>query len=381
MARRRRGGSSSYGDYGFRPYVRVSDRQAAAKRIIAAARKKGIVYRPIAIEGRKIARTPWGVAWCDHCESYGDHANRLPRGRSYVRNGSVIDLSIRTGVIEAKVYGSELYEQRVEIAPCSPATWKRVKTRCSGHVGSLIELLEGRVSGETMAAMIAEEDGILPELSQVALDCSCPDWSRLCKHLAAVLYGVGARLDEEPKLLFTLRGVDPAELVSTEGLAEKVAAGGGSGRRLEGDLSSVFGIDVGDEPAAPHPAAAKPARAKRSSSRATKGGKKRAAPSKNSVVASKKRAAPKRAATKTPARKKVAPAPKRAAPVKKRATRKTAPPRSRAAKVTRREFLESGLPPGTISTWLRQGLLMATADRGTYRHTRESRKRLRDRSR
>ena len=62
--------------------------------------------------------------------------------------------------------------------------------------------------------------------------------------MAAVLYGVGARLDEQPELLFTLRGVDPAQLVGTKGLTQQLSAGGGSDRRIEGDLSSVFGIDI-----------------------------------------------------------------------------------------------------------------------------------------
>lgn len=342
MARRRRGGWDHGSGWGFRPYVRVSERRAKAEALVARMRGKGEVFQPVRVEGRGLARTAWGRAWCEHCESYGDYANRLPRGRSYLRNGSVIDLQVREGLITGRVYGSELYEQAVEVRPCAPAAWKRVKARCSGRIGSLIELLEGRVSSEVMAEMIAVDDGILPNLSQVALDCSCPDWSRLCKHLAAVLYGVGVRLDEQPELLFRLRGLDPSELVDASGLSAKVkAAGAASERRLDADLSSVFGIEL-DEGGAP---------ARRAAKGPGRGAKK---------AASKKAASRKTASRKT-------------------AGRGAAARPARRAKVSRRELLEAGLPAGTISSWLRDGLLEPTAERGVYRHTRASRARLRER--
>jgi uncharacterized Zn finger protein len=341
----------------------VARRRNEAAALVARMRKKGEVFQPVRTEGRTIARTPWGRAWCEHCESYRDYANRLPRGRTYLRNGSVIDLQIREGLVTGRVYGSELYEQVVEIRPCAPAAWKRVKTRCSGRIGSLIELLEGRVSAEVMAEMIAVDDGIMPELSQVSLDCSCPDWARLCKHLAAVLYGVGARLDEQPELLFTLRGVDPAELVDARGLAARVAAGGDGSRRLDADLASVFGIELDEGVDAAPPrrerrtkakpdAAGGPAPPARTTSKASAGGGDRPA---RTTTTGARRDAPKSAATTR--------------------ARGTAGP----ATVTRRELLEAAVPAGTISSWLRDGLLVPTLERGTYRHTRTSRARLRER--
>lgn len=320
------GGYSGYGDYGgFRPYVSVAERRQLAAREALRAKKKGEPLdpvRPLQKRGREIATTAWGRAWCDHIESFHDYANRLPRGRTYVRNGSVYHLAIAAGEIHARVMGSESYVQRVAIAPCQPAIWQRVRKRCAGGIGSLIELLEGRISSAVMAAMTEERDGLLPDLRQVELTCSCPDWALLCKHLAAVLYGVGARLDERPELLFKLRGVDPSELVDTSALPGQAARPRSKGRRIEGSLSSVFGIELDEDP---------------------------------------------EAATPKPHKKK-APA--------KRATTKKKTASSRPRKVRRQELLQAGVPPGTIATWLRQGLLDPTDERGVYRHTRESRARV-----
>jgi hypothetical protein len=188
MARRRSrytdyGSYGGYGDYGgFRPYVSVAERRRLAAHEAQRAKKNGEPLdpvRPLQNRGRQIATTTWGRAWCDHIESFHDYANRLPRGRTYVRNGSVYHLAIAAGEIHARVMGSESYRQRVAIAPCRPATWKRVRKRCAGGIGSLIELLEGRISSAVMAAMTEERDGLLPDLRQVELTCSCPDWALL----------------------------------------------------------------------------------------------------------------------------------------------------------------------------------------------------------
>ena len=323
---------------GFRPYVPVARRRRQAAREALRASEDGEALDPVWIEGRKIASTAWGRAWCDHIESFHDYSNRLPRGRTYVRNGSVYHLAILPGEIRARVMGSDAYEQHIAIEPCKPAVWKRVRKRCAGGIGSLIELLEGRISAKVMAAMTAERDGLLPDLKHVELSCSCPDWATLCKHLAAVLYGVGARLDDRPELLFTLRGVDPAELVDSAALPGQEAQPRRGARRIKGDLSSVVGIELDEELQAsrPEPARKQARRARKPSRRRT-------------AVTTK--AKPKSSAAK-PA-----------------ATR-------RGRKVRRQALLEAGVPPGTIATWLRQGVLQASDERGVYRHTRESRSRL-----
>ena len=168
------------------------------------------------IEGRKIAATFWGEAWCDHLESFSDFANRLPRGRTYVRNGSVCHLAIAKGHVEAKVSGSELYNVTVKIKTLPQKKWNELKKRCTGQIGSLLELLSGQLSESIMQVVTDRKEGLFPLPGEISFDCDCPDWASMCKHVAAVLYGVGSRFDHRPELLFELRGVDVEELIETD---------------------------------------------------------------------------------------------------------------------------------------------------------------------
>ena len=241
---------SYYG--GWKPYVPVAKRRAQAARKMAALRKKGADIQPVEIEGRKIARSFWGEAWCDHLESFSDYDNRLPRGRTYVRNGSVCHLAIKKGKVEAKVMGSELYDVRVRIDTLPKRSWNAVKKHCSGQIGSLIELLQGALSDNIMAVVTDREEGLFPTPAEIHFDCDCPDWAGMCKHIAAVLYGVGARLDNDPSLLFRLRGVHHEELVDAQ-VAIPRGTGKGKSKKLSTDsLGDVFGIDLdsGDDSAA-----------------------------------------------------------------------------------------------------------------------------------
>ena len=200
--------------YGYRPYVPVAKRRAnALVEMNKLSKKKGVNVQPVRVEGRTIARTFWGKAWCEHLEKFSDYENRLPRGRTYVRNGSVCHLEIQKGKIVAKVSGSELYDIEVKIKTLPEAKWKNLKARCAGGVGSLLELLQGKMSNEVMTLVTDRDNGLFPLPSEIDLDCSCPDWADMCKHVAAALYGIGARLDEKPELLFHLRGVDHTELI------------------------------------------------------------------------------------------------------------------------------------------------------------------------
>ena len=244
----------------FRPYVSVAERRRNAQREVARLAKKGQVIRPVHLDGRAIARTFWGQAWCDNLESYMDYANRLPRGRTYVRNGSVVHLDIRTGAIEAIVSGSELYRVNIEIQPAARTRWRALCRQCAGGIGSLVELLQGRFSNGVMDILTRKETGLFPSPKEIKLKCSCPDWAVLCKHVAAVLYGVGARLDEHPDLLFMLRSVDAEELISqAAGVTDLTAtAGVGEPELAEADLGEVFGIELDDRPV-PRTASARPA--------------------------------------------------------------------------------------------------------------------------
>ena len=200
--------------YGFRPYVPVAQRRAKAAKDTAKMAKSGRAVSPVKLSGRKIASTFWGKAWCDNLEAYSDYANRLPRGRTYVRNGSVVDLQIDDGKITALVSGSELYRIEIRIQSLPEAHWTQVQKECTGKIDSLIEMLQGRLSSGVMQTVTRKDGGLFPRPAEIRMNCSCPDSAGLCKHLAATLYGVGARLDEKPELLFLLRGVDPSELIS-----------------------------------------------------------------------------------------------------------------------------------------------------------------------
>ena len=234
-------------------YTPVAVRQKKAKKHAAALKRKGKTLEPVmaATPRGKIALSFWGQAWCRHLESYSDYSNRLPRGRSYLRNGSVLHLAVDTGRIDAMVMGSRCYMQTIRIDPLPAKRWKAIKKRCQGKVGSLVELLLGKLSDEVMALVTDRKEGLFPDPDSIHLDCNCPDWAELCKHLAAILYGLGAKLDSAPELLFKLRGVDHEELIATDPYA--LVAPSASGRRTldASALSEVFDIELEEVELAP----------------------------------------------------------------------------------------------------------------------------------
>jgi uncharacterized Zn finger protein len=238
--------------YQWRPYVPVAQRRAQAAREVEKRKKKGQTISPVVLEGRTIAHTFWGKAWCDNLESYSDYENRLPRGRTYIRNGSVVDLQIKPGKVTALVSGSELYTVAVDIAPLPEKEWNSVKARCAGQIGSLVELLQGKLSKGVIEIITSHDGGLFPRPSQITMSCSCPDWAGMCKHVAATLYGVGARLDHQPELFFLLRKVDQMELIeeAVSRAGEKTTAAKKTGSRkktlAETDVAGVFGIELAE---------------------------------------------------------------------------------------------------------------------------------------
>ncbi|MBT9557144.1 MAG: SWIM zinc finger family protein [Myxococcales bacterium] len=322
---------STYG--GYQPYVRVADRRAKAAKELAARSAKGNPAEPVVITGRAIAHTFWGKSWCENLERYSDFANRLPRGRTYVRNGSVIDLRVSKGKVEASVMGSRLYKVTVTVAPVLPARWAELRRDCAGTVDSLVELLAGRLSTAVMTRLCERTTGLFPQPSELTLRCSCPDYATMCKHVAATLYGIGARFDLRPELLFDLRGVSPADLItgaSSAGMLGKVAP---SARALDDDdLSAMFGIDLDDAPARPVKASVTP-------------------PSPTVVVTPPKAAAPK-----------AKPAPKREPPAP------TTDP-DMPETITSQGLLDLGIPRTTFQNWISKGTLPKTDVRGVYRMT------------
>ena len=283
--------------YEWAPYVPVAVRRAQAQKQLEKLKKKGLTVRPVQVAGRKIAASFWGKGWCDHMESFSDYANRLPRGRTYVRNGSVCHLDIKHGRIEAFVSGSSLYTVAITVTPLQDKKWHAVKRSCSGRIGSLIDLLRGKLDHGVMEIVAHRREGLFPLPGEMKFTCDCPDWADMCKHVAAVLYGVGARLDHAPEMLFTLRGVNHEELVDVSTAVADVAGAGTSRRRIApGGIADVFGIDLAESgEALPKPPAVPPARStgKGLKASAPDAGKERSPASRRSKTGT----APKRATT------------------------------------------------------------------------------------
>ena len=229
------------------PYVPAARRRANALREVSRLTAKGTQVSPVEIAGRVIASTFWGKAWCDNLESYSDFENRLPRGRTYVRNGSVVDLQIETGKITSMVSGSSLYRIVIQIRPLAAPRWKKLKQQCGARIGTVVELLQGRLSTSVMSVVTSRDCGLFPAPVDIEMSCSCPDWAGMCKHVAATLYGVGNRLDREPQLLFKLRQVDHLELIAQAGQPAPKLKGAGGKTIAKDQLADVFGIELENE--------------------------------------------------------------------------------------------------------------------------------------
>jgi uncharacterized Zn finger protein len=236
MPRRYRGIEDD--DYDWMPYVSVGERRRKAERAAAKVQDSA----PVIIKGNRIAQTFWGKAWCENLEHYSDYANRLPRGRTYVRSGCVIDLKITRGVVNALVSGSRIYDVQVAVAPIPKQRWKAVCHDVAGQIGSLVSLVKGEFDKTVMERLCQQKTGLFPQPAEIKFNCNCPDSARMCKHISAVLYGIGARLDENPELLFVLRDVNQQDLIASAGQQMTKPK---TARLLEsGNLSEIFGIEI-----------------------------------------------------------------------------------------------------------------------------------------
>jgi len=305
-----------YFDSQWKPYVSVAARRQKAERATAKLRKKGRTIVPVVIEGRKITRTFWGTAWCKNLESYSDYENRLPRGRAYVRNGSVVHLEIAAGAVKALVSGSSLYEVTIGISPVPKTRWSSICRDSAGAIDSLVELLQGRFSKGVMERLCRQHSGLFPAPNEITLACSCPDWASMCKHVAAVLYGVGARLDEQPELLFRLRKVDEKDLIAkADGGARLAKRGPSKGKVLSNaNLAELFGLPMAVDNASDATAAAK-------KKRSPSGKQKSAKPGRKEPIATKAGSGRKKAAPKAGSR-------QRSIPPKKKVARSVSMPRT-----------------------------------------------------
>ncbi len=240
--------------YGYYPkYVTVAEKRAKAKKKIKQLRKKNPDIRPVILEGQALAKSWWGKAWNENLESYADYSNRIGRGRSYVRHLAVVDLQIAPGKVTSLVQGSmgAPYEVVISITKMKKKNWQTIKKECQSRLSSLPDLLAGKIPKALQETFMVQGKGLFPTPSEITFDCSCPDWASMCKHVAATLYGVGARLDEDPALFFTLRQAKMDDLVSqavqskASSIIEKTTAG--SSKIIADDkLSDLFGLDMDD---------------------------------------------------------------------------------------------------------------------------------------
>lgn len=246
--------------YGYYPrYVTVAEKRARAEKKIKQLRKKNKDIQPVILQGQALATTWWGKAWNRNLEGYADYSNRIGRGRSYVRHLAVVDLQITPGLVKALVQGTRgaPYEVQIEIDEIKEKNWKLIREKCQAQLSSLPDLLAGKIPGKLRDIFMVQGEGLFPSPNEISFACSCPDWASMCKHVAATLYGIGARLDEDPTLFFTLRKADMNELISRAVqdradaiIEEKTTVG--SGRVIEDEqLSSLFGIDLEDFAVAP----------------------------------------------------------------------------------------------------------------------------------
>jgi len=231
----------------WKPHIPAAARRQAAERMVAKMVRKGHALSPVTASRGAIAKSFWGKAWCQNLERYSDYSNRLQRGRTYLRNGSVIDLTIGPGEVTAQVMGSSLYRITVSISELAGAHWQAIARDCARSIDTLVELLQGQLSTSVMERITRPGTGLFPSPAEISFSCSCPDSAAMCKHVAATLYGIGARLDSAPELLFGLRKVDAKELIARAGEGgTPVQKLPGAGRILDSSkLADVFGIDFG----------------------------------------------------------------------------------------------------------------------------------------
>ncbi|MCD6184998.1 MAG: hypothetical protein J7K84_04305 [Deltaproteobacteria bacterium] len=236
-------------------YVSVAEKTAKAAKKLKQLKKKNPDIMPVYIEGRTIASTWWGKSWNRNLERYADYSNRIGRGRSYVRHGAVLDLRIEPGKVESLVQGSRArpYTVSIKIRPINKKTWQNIVSACKGKLESFEELLAGKFPKALSEIFMAQGVGLFPSPEEIEFDCSCPDWADMCKHVAATLYGISARLDENPGLFFSLRKVAMKDLVAQAVKDESrklLAKAGKKSKRVikEADIEDLFGIDMDDAP-------------------------------------------------------------------------------------------------------------------------------------
>jgi uncharacterized Zn finger protein len=235
--------------WGYYKYTPVAQKKAKAQKQLEKLRKKNPNISPVIVEGRKIAKTWWGASWNKNLESYADYSNRIGRGSAYVKNGMVLDLQITKGEISALVQGSvaKPYEISIKIDKLPDSRWNDIVGQISRGIGSVEELIAGKFPQELAKVFLQQGKGLFPSPEEISFSCSCPDWAYMCKHVAAALYGIGARLDQDPFLFFTMRDIDFSSLIKKsvdEKMGNLLKNAGKKSKRIldDADIGELFGV-------------------------------------------------------------------------------------------------------------------------------------------
>ena len=219
------------------PKLRAADLKRLAAERADALRAEGEQLCPVVCSSRKLAERFWGAAWMRHLAQCEEGGLCLAPGRTLLRHGCVLDLRIAPGCIRARVSAQEIYDVHLRLEPLSEDQLERLTGACSGHIDSLVSLLEGKTSPALLQSLCEPETGLLPAPQHWRMSCTCPDWVEPCPHAAAAIYAAGVLIDREPTLLFTLRSLDPAALISLPAAPPPAALDATA-------LSSAFGIEI-----------------------------------------------------------------------------------------------------------------------------------------
>jgi uncharacterized Zn finger protein len=202
--------------YDFQPeYVSVAKRKAIALAQIEKYRDLMPSILPVVVKGEAITYTWWGKAWTKNLKSYGQYRNRLQRGSFYVRHGFVIDLQIESGLVHALVQGTEAepYHVTIKIKALPQAKWQLIFEQCQHQIESVDELLKGNFPKSLVSMFVLKGSGLFPSPEEISFSCTCADKADMCKHIAATLYGIGVRFDENALLFFELRNIEFESLI------------------------------------------------------------------------------------------------------------------------------------------------------------------------
>ena len=240
----------------FYEYVsKAQQQQYASKSSLKLEKTLGRKLEPIILTSSKLATSWWGIMWNKNLERYATFSNRIGRGKTYVRNGLVIDFQIKYGEVNAYVQGTRKapYKVTVSIDNINSKIVEKIKLSCQGKIETMEQLLEGSFSKDLADIFMVEGVGLFPEPKEIHFGCSCPDWTDCCKHVSAVLYAIGSKLDVNPSLFFTLRGLDLDDFLKdviinkTDNLLEKGKNCNSKRIIKEKNINDLFQINIEDK--------------------------------------------------------------------------------------------------------------------------------------